>query len=179
MDCVLKKLSVHDGHDIYEMLQKIPRDENGFINSINGASFDDYKRWLITNDLQSQKTEIEDGWKVPQSVFWLYVDKKPVGFGKVRHFLTEKLLLEGGTLGYAIIPEERNKGYGTVLLRELLIESNRLKIDKVLLTIRNNNIPSIKVALANGGEIKKTDEERHFIWIEHRGDGRFVSNAQH
>jgi len=54
-----------------------------------------------------------DGWKVPQSVFWLFVDEKPIGMSKIRHFLNDKSLREGGTLGYTIIPDERNKGYGS------------------------------------------------------------------
>jgi predicted acetyltransferase len=124
MDCKLKKLSVNDGYDIFNMLQEIPKDENGFINNINGLTFNDYKKWLIKSDLDSKKTEIEDGWKVPQSIFWFFVDDKPVGMGKIRHFLTDRLLQEGGTLGYTIIPDERNKGYGTILLRELLKEAN-------------------------------------------------------
>lgn len=166
MDYKLKKLSVDDGNDIFEMLQQIPKDENGFINNIYGLTFDDYKKWLIESDLNSQKTEIEDGWKVPQSVFWLFIDEKPIGMGKIRHFLTDKLLQEGGTLGYAIVPDERNKGYGTILLRELLKEACKLNIDRVLLTIRNSNVASIKVAIANGGKIEKINEERHFIWID-------------
>ena len=62
MDYKLKRLSVDDGNDIYEMLQQIPKDENGFINNINGLTFDDYKKWLIKSDVDSHKTEIEDGW---------------------------------------------------------------------------------------------------------------------
>ena len=166
MNYKLKRLSVDDGNDIYEMLQQIPKDENGFINNINGLTFDDYKNWLIKSEVDSQKTEIEDGWKVPQSVFWLFVDEKPIGMSKIRHFMNEKLLQEGGMLGYTIIPDERNKGYGTILLRELLKEANKLNIDRVLLTIRNSNIASIKVAIKNEGKIVKVNEERHFVWID-------------
>jgi len=162
----LKKLTVDDGKDIYDMLQQIPKDENGFFNKINGLNYENYIEWLIKCDIVSKKTEIEDGWKVPVSVYWLLVDGKPVGMGKVRHFLTERLLEEGGTLGYAIAKDERNKGYGTILLKELLKEAKLLSNDKVLLTIRNENMASIKVALANGGEIEKKNDIRHFIWID-------------
>lgn len=85
--------------------------------------------------------------------------------GKIRYFLTDNLIEEGGILGYAIIPSERNKGYGTILLKELLKETKKLSIDRVLITILNTNIASIKVALANGGIIEKTNDIRHFIWI--------------
>lgn len=36
----LKKLSINDGMDIYEMLQEMPADENGLINRVNGMSFE-------------------------------------------------------------------------------------------------------------------------------------------
>jgi hypothetical protein len=32
MKCVMVGLSINDGNDIYEMLQELPADENGFIN---------------------------------------------------------------------------------------------------------------------------------------------------
>ena len=34
----LKKLTNNDGYDIYEMLQDIPAEENGFYNNQNGAA---------------------------------------------------------------------------------------------------------------------------------------------
>lgn len=166
MTCELRRLSVDDGRDIYEMLQQIPANENGYSNSANGLSFEEYKAWLAAKELNSKRTEIEDGWKVPQSTFWLYVDGKPVGRGDIRHFLTEKLLQEGGNIGYAIVPGERNKGYGTVLLRELIKECHKLSIVRALITVRNENTASIKVALANGGKIERTNDIRHFIWVD-------------
>lgn len=32
MDIALRKLSADDGMDVYEMLQELPADENGFLN---------------------------------------------------------------------------------------------------------------------------------------------------
>lgn len=166
MNYELKKLSVNDGRDVYDMLQSIPKDENGFINGVNGMNFDEYKSWLVHADENSKKTEIEDGWKVPQSTYWLYVNGRPVGVGKIRHFLTDKLRLEGGHIGYAIAPGARNKGCGKILLRELLKEAKKLNIDRALITVQNENAASIKVALANGGLIEKIGAERHFIWVD-------------
>lgn len=39
----LKKLSPDDGMDVYAMLQEIPKEENGLVNSGNGLSFAEYK----------------------------------------------------------------------------------------------------------------------------------------
>ncbi len=166
MNFELRKLSVDDGIDIYHMLQEIPKDENGLINPMNGKTFEEYKQWLIRSDELSKATELQDNWKVPTTTYWLYVNGNPVGMGKIRHFLTDKLMEEGGNAGYAIRHGERNKGYGTILLKMLTEEALEIKIDRLLLTIRNNNIGSIKVALKNNGVIEKVNAERHYIWID-------------
>ena len=35
MSAELRKLSIHDGDDVYNMLQTLPANENGFMNGIN------------------------------------------------------------------------------------------------------------------------------------------------
>lgn len=166
MNYQLKRLSVNDNREIYDLLQAIPRDENGFVNGVNGMSFDEFSHWLAREDANSRKTEIEDGWKVPQTTFWLYADGHPVGVGKIRHFLTDKLREEGGHIGYAVAPGERGKGYGKLLLCELLKEAKKRGIERALITVRNENIASIRTALANGGVIEKKNDVRHYIWAE-------------
>ena len=161
-----KCLSESDGRDIYDMLQEIPASENGFVNNINGQSYIDYKEWLVGCENLSKGINLED-WMVPQNVYWLYSDEgEPVGFGKLRHRLTEKLLVEGGHAGYAIRPSYRNCGFGKLLLKQLIVEARHIGIAKLLLTVQNHNIASIKVAMANGGVIEKINEERHYIWID-------------
>ena len=140
----LKRLSVDDGLDIYTMLQEIPAEENGLINKANGLTFDEYKEWLIVKQRDSEQEGIVDGWKVPSTTFWLYADGIPVGFGSVRHFLTEALRKAGGNIGYGIAPAFRGKGYGKELLRLLLNEAKEMGIDKVLVTILLDNIASQK-----------------------------------
>ena len=162
----IRKLSIDDGRDIYEMLQELPADENGFLNSVQGKTFDEYKEWLRKSAKSSEQTGIVDGWKVPSTIFWLFENSRPVGFGKVRHFLTDALLENGGNVGCAIRPSERGHGLGTRLLALLIVECKKLGVEKILLTIRNNNIPSIRAALANGGTIEKVTAEKHYIWID-------------
>lgn len=162
----LKRLSVDDGLDIYTMLQEIPAEENGLINKANGLTFDEYKEWLIVKQRDSEQEGIVDGWKVPSTTFWLYADGIPVGFGSVRHFLTETLRKAGGNIGYGIAPAFRGKGYGKELLRLLLNEAKEMGIDKVLVTILLDNIASQAVAIANGGGVTERTDERVFIWID-------------
>ena len=161
----LKKLCPSDGEDIYIMLQEFPENENGFINPTL-TSIDSYKSWLAENAASSSQTGLVDGWKVPQTIYWLFADGKPVGYGKIRHFLTDKLLADGGTISYSIRPSQRNKGFGKILLSELIKECSDMGIEKALLTIHKNNTASIKTALDNHGVIEKSSDTLHYIWIK-------------
>ena len=167
MNYELRKLSINDGNDVYEMLQEMPKDENGFVNPVNSLSFDEYKLWLKRSIEMSNAVELES-WMVPQTTFWLFVEGVPVGHGEIRHYLTDKLKEDGGHVGYAIRPNQRGKGYGKLLLSLLLAEANKIGIESALVTVRNENKPSIQVALFHGGAIEKVDEVRHYIWLKTR-----------
>ena len=103
---------------------------------------------------------------VAQTTYWLYVDGKPVGMGKLRHRLTEKLRENGGHVGYAIAPMYRNCGYGKLVLKLMIDEARKMGIGRILVTVQNYNTASLQVALANGGIVEKADDVRHYIWIE-------------
>ncbi len=148
------------------MLQTMPKDENGLINNANGLSYVEFTSWLAAKQKESEQTGLVDGWKVPSTTYWLYVDDIPVGFGNLRHFLTEALSKAGGHIGYGIAPQYRGKGYGKELLSLLLIEAKTINLDKVLITIHPNNIESQKVALTNGGVITERTDERVYIWVD-------------
>ena len=165
MTVELRKLSIDNGMDIYNMLQEIPKDENGYINNCNGRTYEEYKQWLVRSDNISKGIGLED-WMVSQDTYWLYVNGVPVGEGKLRHRLTDKLKEEGGHIGYAIAPSYRNRGYGKILLKLMIDEAKMLGIDRILLTIQNHNKSSLQVALANGGVIEKVNDIRHYIWID-------------
>lgn len=162
----LRRLSVDDGMDVYIMLQEIPKEENGLMNNANGLSFEEYKEWLKKKYAESEQIGLMDGWKVPSTTYWLYADEKPVGFGSIRHFLTDTLRKAGGNIGYGIAPKYREKGYGKKILELLLKEASRLGIDRVLVTIQLDNAASKAVALANGGVITEQTDERILVWID-------------
>ena len=164
----LRKLSVDDGMDVYQMLQDIPLDENGLQNKVNGLTYEEYKDWLVKKQQESELDSIVDGWKVPTTTYWLYADGIPVGFGKLRHTLTDALRKAGGHIGYGIAPQYRGRGYGKELLKLLLGKADEMGIDQVLVTIRLDNHTSLAVALANGGVITEQTDERYLVWISTR-----------
>ena len=79
----IRKLSIDDGRDIYEMLQELPADENGFINPVRGKTFDEYKEWLKKSAESSEQVGVVDGWRVPQTTFWLSKSISKRGYGMV------------------------------------------------------------------------------------------------
>ena len=49
----LRKLSVGDGKDVYQMLQDIPLEENGLQNNVNGLTYEAYQDWLMKKQQES------------------------------------------------------------------------------------------------------------------------------
>jgi len=160
----LKRLSPGDGRDVYELLQQIPPEENGFENSACGMNESQFKDWLLRQDRMARGEGI-DPWMVPQTTYWLYADGVPVAIGKLRHRLTKRLQESGGHIGYAVRPGYRGLGYGKKLLAALLVEAAGLGIDRALLTVRQDNLPSVAVAKHNGGRIEKCENGRYWIWV--------------
>ncbi|MDE7224752.1 MAG: hypothetical protein K2O34_13355, partial [Acetatifactor sp.] len=58
----LKKLTSQDGRDIYEMLQELPADENGFLNPMAGKSFSEFQIWLAKAVKNAEQDGIVEGW---------------------------------------------------------------------------------------------------------------------
>ncbi len=158
----IKRLSVHDGMDVYQMLQQIGSEENGFSNSACGLSFEEFKEWLCKQQERAEWSEPHHN-IVPQTMFWLYADGVPVGVGKIRHQLNEELREDGGNVGYAIAREKRGKGYATVLLSQLLQTASDMHIGDILLTVEKSNLASKCVIEKNGGRlVRETDKRWYF-----------------
>ena len=102
---------------------------------------------------------------MPCTKYWFYADEQPVGFGSIRHFLTDALRKAGGNIGYGIVPQYRRRGYGKKILGLLLEKASQLGIDRALVTIQLDNAASKAVALANGGVITEQTDERILVWI--------------
>ena len=164
MGIELRELSLEDGKEIYDLLQEIGPEENGFMNGAYGVEFENFTSYLVDNVKMGKGIELPPG-KVPQITYWLFVDGKPVGIGKLRTKLNENLLKAGGNIGYYIKPTARKKGYGTLLLKKLLKISKLKNIKKVLLTCNENNIGSQKVIEGNEGKLENIVEGRCRYWI--------------
>lgn len=161
----IKELTKDDGLEIYEMIIEIGLAENGFTNCFPTESFELFSMSLNRYVEQSKGINVSDQY-VPQTIYWLYIDAKPVGFGKLRHTLNEKLREYGGHIGYIIRPSERGKRYGTVLLSLLLNEAKKKEIHEVLITCDEDNIRSRKVIESNKGELQEVKNRICKYWIK-------------
>ncbi|MEI6426545.1 MAG: GNAT family N-acetyltransferase [Candidatus Absconditabacteria bacterium] len=161
MKIELRQLSLTDGTEITEMLQEIGPGENGFENTGYDTPLDEY---LEKYNKQSQGIDLPEGY-VPQTIYRLYIDNIPVGYGKLRHHLTEFLIKAGGHSGYCIRPSARGKGYGNIILQELIKKAQEKGITKMLLTCNPDNTPSRKIIEKNGGILENIEEKCRY-WID-------------
>ena len=77
-----------------------------------------------------------------------------IGAVNIRKYLNEKLLRYGGHIGDGVRPSERNKGYGTEIVRLALEKCRELNIERVLMTCDRDNLASAKVIQKNGGVLE-------------------------
>ncbi|AZZ60219.1 GNAT family N-acetyltransferase [Oenococcus sp. UCMA 16435] len=145
----LLKLTKDDGLEFYQMLQEIKTDVNGFHNPVYQMSFDEYKNWLIAAENDSNVANLKPSY-VPQTTFWLY-DERPIGIGRIRHYLNKNLELNGGHLAYAIRSTQRGKSYGNILFSLLLNECRKMKINPVQFSVQEVNEASNKIIKVHKG----------------------------
>jgi len=90
---------------------------------------------------------------VPSTFLVADVDGQIVGRVSIRHHLNEFLRVEGGHIGYCVLPGFRRRGYATEILRQALIVARWIGIGRVLVTCDDDNAASIAVIESNGGKL--------------------------
>lgn len=167
-DIFLRQLSVSDGYDIFQMLQRIGKTEHAFSNPVNGMTFDEYRAWLQQQDDWARGKGLPDGY-VAQTIFWFMDGAVAVGIGKIRHALTERSREFGGNIGYAIDPLYRGKGYGSQFFAKLLLQAERMGICDRLVTVEKYNFASKKIVEKNGGDLLGENASRWFFTFPTNG----------
>ena len=117
------------------------------VTYVPGTPWDDYLRNVSD---QAIGRGLPDNF-VPNTFLIAEVDGIVVGRTSIRHELNDFLSNYGGHVGYAVVPEQRRKGYATEILRQSVKLANMMGIDKVLVTADDGNIGSIKTIEAAGG----------------------------
>lgn len=157
----LKQLSVADGNVYYDMLQRIEKEVFAMHNVVNGATYEEYKAWLSQMDDWASCRNLPNGY-VKQVTYWLMDDIVPVGYVRLRYELNDNSREYGGSFGYAIDPKYRNKGYGTMLINQLIERAREEHIPEFMSMVDKNNIPSNKIMIKCGGKLFKENETYNY-----------------
>ena len=88
-----------------------------------------------------------------------------VGFLALRHSLTPWLLEEGGHIGYAVRPSRRREGHATRALTLALGQAAALGLERVLLTVEEDNAGSRGVIEHAGGVYEDSRRGKRRYWI--------------
>lgn len=154
MKIELKPLSINDiNDDVYQMFQDIPAEENGSNNTAYGLSREEFAKWVRKEINHSEGKNLKPGY-VPGTFYILWIDNQPVGCGKLRHYLVPSLERDGGHIGIHLSPKYRGKGYGNILLREMLKEAKKMGISKALVFNHDNNTAAWKMSEHAGGVLE-------------------------
>lgn len=131
--------------------------ENGDIKEMGNAyreneSFDD----MIIRLKNRAKGKLISKSDVPASIRWIIEKNEVVGTIDLRHFLNKDYYERLGHVAYYIHPLKRNMGYATKALSLAIKWYKNKSVDKILVTCFNDNEPSKKVILKNGGIFEKS-----------------------
>lgn len=146
---VLKELNLNMGIKEYEMYQDIPAKESGSTNECYGISYENFKEYLLKEiTRKNNQVTSED---TPTITYIMYVDNNPVGIICLRTQIDDNWKKWSGNFYYKIRKSERNKGYGTEILKLGLKEFKNLGFKEVYGQSSKGNIASAKVIENNGG----------------------------
>lgn len=156
MNITLRAIQPTEGQAIFDMILEIDEGENGFVNSLKAKDRAEFDQLILKNYEYSQGIQLAKN-HVPQTIYFLYINGYPVGYGKLRHYLNDLLKVHAGHVGYSIRPSERGKGYGSLILSEIIKKANEMNIEEVLLTCYEVNSTSRKVIEHNRGQLVETN----------------------
>ena len=102
---------------------------------------------------------------MPCTTWWWLGNDGYLGRIALRHRLTERLLREGGHIGYDVRPAARRRGHATAMLRAVLPEAAARGISSALVTCDVDNLASAKVIQANGGVLENELDGKLRFWV--------------
>ena len=130
-------------------------------NIINGSELLDktesYEEWLQSIKNNENPETVNPEWVVTDTFFVVDEQDEIVGIIDLRHTLND-FLKDFGNSGYSVRPSQRQKGYATEMLRQVLDIARRAGLEELHLSVEKDNIPSIKTIVKNGGVYERSFE---------------------
>jgi len=166
-NCKLIELSAEMEDDFRELAaEAVAAKETPYINW--DGDFEDYLKRM---QVLAKGEDLPDG-AVPSNTYFLFCAGKIIGRSELHRELNEELESIGGHIGADIRRSERNKGYGTLILKLTLEKAFEVGLKKVLITCATLNSASAKTIEKCGGRLEKqafykeTEELISYYWIE-------------
>lgn len=153
----LKKINKNIGHEEYLMYQEIPKEENGAINEANGLTEEEFKNFI--EEVIDEEKALFTMYTTPRITYILYIDDYPVGEIKLRPLLNQYWYELSGNIGYKIRPSERGKGYGNIILEEMIKKCHDYPIESIFIQCKKENDKSKKCIEKNGGTLVEELED--------------------
>ncbi|PYQ30126.1 MAG: GNAT family N-acetyltransferase [Acidobacteria bacterium] len=149
---VLRRLREDDEAVFVRAIASWPRDEATTFapNFDPAAGVGEYVRLL---DAQARGERLPDGW-VPSITMFGFAGDEVVGRLQFRRVLNERLLLIGGNIGYAVLPQFRGRGYAKSMLRQGLTLACAEGLRRVLITCDEDNRASARIIESVGGKLE-------------------------
>lgn len=129
---------------------------------INGSELFDktesYEEWLQAVANNANIETVSPNWVLTDTFFAIDDETEEiVGIIDLRHSLND-FLINLGNCGYSVRPSERNKGFATEMLRQVIEIARQSGLEVIHLSVENGNIPSIKTIIKNGGVYERSFE---------------------
>jgi predicted acetyltransferase len=170
-----------------ELRKPRPDDEDAFLKARSSVPADnptflrDYRQGMAYIDFLRLLEDHRNGRGLPPDVapssfLFAFDHGRIVGRASIRHTLTPPLGKVAGHIGYAVLPEFRNRGYATQILQaSIRFAYDELSLDRVLVTCDDDNAASIRVIEKNGGIFEDTYQDatlrrpKRRYWIDASG----------
>lgn len=126
---------------------------------INGSELLDktesYEEWLQSVTANANPETVSPDWVVTDTFFAVDAAGMIVGIIDLRHTLND-FLKDFGNCGYSVRPTERNRGYATEMLRQVLEIARAAGLAELHLSVERDNAPSVRTILKNGGVFERS-----------------------
>jgi predicted acetyltransferase len=159
----LKRINESMGIKEYQMYQEIPKNEQGADNIAYGITFKEFKKYL--KDEYNKEFSKLNNEKTPTISYICYKNGFPIGDISIRTKINDYWEKHSGNIFYKIRPTERNKGYGTIMLKLALNKCKEFGFKEILIQCNNKNISSKRIIEKNNGILLKEDGYSFFYKI--------------